>query len=103
MTFGGTSAFEFADSGAAALYILVIPAIVAATLFAWRKRQLTTPVASIESTAGLSNRVESSLKASAGAGGDAYAEPLEEIEAGSLARGVWPRSFAESRGDESKE
>ena len=114
-TFGGRSALEPADSGAAAFYILVIPAIVAATFFAWRKRGLATPAApdatfasrndahaSVKSTAGPSNRLDSSLTASAGAGNEAYAEPLEEIEAGSMERGVWARSFAESGGDESK-
>jgi hypothetical protein len=113
--FGRRSALEFADSGTAAFYILVIPAIVAATIVAWRKRGLATPAApdaaiaprneahaSIESTAGPSNRVESSVTASADAVNEDYAEPLEEIEAGSMERGVGARSFAESRGDESK-
>jgi hypothetical protein len=113
-TFAGRRALEPADSVAAGLYILVIPAIVAATFFAWRKRGLTTPAtpdatlaprnaapAPVESTAGPGHRVDSSLTPSAGAANEAHST-LGEIEAGREDKRLWARRFAESGGDESK-
>lgn len=79
-TFGGRSALELADSGTAGFYILVVPAIVAATLFAWRKRGLTTPAAPDATFS---------------------AEELAGIEAGNVDKGGWARSLARSGDDES--
>jgi hypothetical protein len=105
-TFGGRDAFELSGSGVAALYILVIPAIVAATFLAWRRRGLITSAAP-DATFAASNQAHASMKSTAGLskGGDGKEAPPEEfaqIEAGRVDRGIWSRAYADSDDDESK-
>jgi hypothetical protein len=87
-TFAGRGAFETApETGAAAFYVLVVPAVVAAGYIVWLKRQLSNP---------------SGSRTTSESGNDGYAKALAEIEEGRLDKGVWARAFADAGGEESK-
>jgi hypothetical protein len=105
-TFGGRDAFELSGAGVAALYILLIPAIVAAMFLAWRRRGLIA-TAVPDATSAVRNEARASMKSTAGLsnGGDgkeASAEEFSQIEAGRLDRGIWSRADADPVDDESK-
>jgi hypothetical protein len=87
-TFAGRSAFEpAADTGAAAFYIFLVPAVVAAGYIAWLKSQLSN---------------QSKPRTRSNSGNDAYVGALAEIGESRLDKGVWARAFAEAGGDEPK-
>jgi hypothetical protein len=105
-TFGGREALELAGSGVAGLYILVIPAIVAAMFFAWRRRGLTTPAAP-DAPFAPGNEAPVSMKSAAGPGDpgpakNASAEEFAQIEAGRVDQRGWSRVSARPGGGDSK-
>jgi hypothetical protein len=105
-TFGGRDALDLAGSWVAGLYILVIPAIVAAMFFAWRRRGLTTPAAP-DAPFAPGNEASASMKSAAGPGDpgaaqDASAEEFAQIEAGRVDKRGWSRASAKPGGGDPK-
>lgn len=104
--FGLRSAYDPSpQSGAAAFFILILPAAITASFIAWRKDKANVEngVSRVSSTSTMQTIDTLSTPQNLGAAQERiYADIAAELESGDTDKALWTRLFAECDGDENR-